>query len=307
MNALRDLISEASTMADLLFKPTGTSPEDNPPKERLERIEIITFAAEDAATGHRLVALRQIYRPSPEAPGRLLPLIFPKAPSRFVIASEKSAGAASMIRTVHTPNPQGFPFQGARRLPVAAAGLRGAGSDPPASMTSSWPSAIPKANRSVRVFDPGVDASYRYVAVKAKGRPTTIRFCWTVNRNAAGRFLIFRETVTAKGSRRDRFEPILDKRAAIAACKLYKAELIADRAKAADKDRRAVIARAAVAHVAPFSTRFSTIERTIVDYFDANGSETVERDGEWLLELGDCEISLSGLTAAILTAKDLAS
>jgi hypothetical protein len=103
----------------------------------------------------------------------------------------------------------------------------------------------PRAHRSVRVFDPGVEASYRYVAVKAKGR-ATVRFCWTVNRNAAGRFLVFRETVTARGIRRDCFEAVLDKRAAIGACRLYKADLIADRAKAEEKARRRRLVIAAI-------------------------------------------------------------
>lgn len=90
--------------------------------------------------------------------------------------------------------------------------------------------ADPKKNRATLVFDPGVEASYRYFAVKAKGKPE-VRFCWTVNRNAAGRFLIFKETVTRKYRKRTNIEPILDKRCAIGACRLYRNELIAKREK----------------------------------------------------------------------------
>ena len=141
-----------------------------------------------------------------------------------------------MIRTLYTPNPQGFSFQMLDAAPSPQLAFVELERD--ARMRFVHLAQLdPKGHRTTTVFDRGVDASYRYVAVKAKGRPT-VRFCWTVNRNAAGRFLIFRETVTARGSRRDRFEPILDKRAAIHACKLYKAELIAERAKAAEKARR---------------------------------------------------------------------
>lgn len=141
-----------------------------------------------------------------------------------------------MIRTLHSPNPQGFPFQAIEACPslqLAFEELERSAREHDVILAKR----DPKANRSVRVFDPGVDASYRYVAVKAKGRPT-IRFCWTVNRNAAGRFLIFREIVTARGVRRDSFEPILDKRVAISGCKLLKRELIAERAKAEEKARQ---------------------------------------------------------------------
>lgn len=90
--------------------------------------------------------------------------------------------------------------------------------------------ADPKANRATLVFDPGVAPDYRYFEIKERGRPT-VRFCWTVHRNAAGRFLIFRETVTRKFTKRDRIEAILNKRAAISACRLYARELREQRAK----------------------------------------------------------------------------
>jgi hypothetical protein len=140
---------------------------------------------------------------------------------------------------MHSPNPQGFPHQ---MLEAPSPQLAFVELERDARMRFAHLAQIdPKGQRATTVFDRGVDASYRFVALKAKGRPT-IRFCWTVNRNAAGRFLIFRETVTATGARRDRFEPILDKRAAIAACKLYKADLLAERAKAAEKARQRSLA-----------------------------------------------------------------
>lgn len=91
-----------------------------------------------------------------------------------------------------------------------------------------------KANRATLFFPPGVPATYRFVALTAPGK-AEVRFCWTVHRNAAGRFLIFRETVSGTRIKRDRFEAILDKRAAISACRLYRRELIAQREK---KDAR---------------------------------------------------------------------
>lgn len=66
----------------------GSSPTEQPPKEHPDRLEVVTFAAEEAATGERLGASRQIYRATPEAPGRLLPLVFPTLKSAFVIAGQ---------------------------------------------------------------------------------------------------------------------------------------------------------------------------------------------------------------------------
>lgn len=94
--------------------------------------------------------------------------------------------------------------------------------------------ADPKKQRAVPVFDAGVPASYRGFTVKMTGKPT-VRFCWTVHRNAAGRFVIFRETIFRKRVRRDRFEPILDKRAAIGACRIYRDELIETRRRRAER------------------------------------------------------------------------
>jgi hypothetical protein len=89
-----------------------------------------------------------------------------------------------------------------------------------------------KAHRWTRVFDPGVPLSYRYVETASSPK---VRFCWTVHRNAAGRFLIFRERATRTRVKRDQIEAILDKRAAIAACKLNRDAVDAGREKRAAK------------------------------------------------------------------------
>jgi len=97
--------------------------------------------------------------------------------------------------------------------------------------------ADPRANRATTVFDAGVDTSYRYYATKTKPE---VRFCWTVNRNAAGRFLTFRERYNARRKEfsRDQIEAVLDKRLAIGGCKLNRDEVDAKRAKA--RERRAL-------------------------------------------------------------------
>jgi hypothetical protein len=79
--------------------------------------------------------------------------------------------------------------------------------------------ADPKRYRRTRVFDEGVHTGYRYFPVREKGRPE-VRFCWAVNRNAAGFFLVWRETVTRRQVRRDEFDGIGDKRAAISHARL---------------------------------------------------------------------------------------
>ena len=139
-----------------------------------------------------------------------------------------------MIRTLHHPEPQRLigdilapsiaPARAAVQLTFAEIENESRLREQAAAK------ADPKANRTTRVFDSGVDASYRFFAVRAKGVPE-VRFCWTVNRNAAGRFLIFKEAVTKSGIKRTRFEAILDKRAAMAACRLYRDELIQKRKK----------------------------------------------------------------------------
>ncbi len=66
----------------------GECPEDVPPKTRPDRMEVFTFAAE-ASDGTILMAERQIYRPAPDAPGRLMPLVFKTQKATFVMGDNK--------------------------------------------------------------------------------------------------------------------------------------------------------------------------------------------------------------------------
>ena len=63
--------------------------------------------------------------------------------------------------------------------------------------------ADPVKHKLCMVFPGG--PRYRYFAKQRRG--LVIRWCWSVNRNAAGYFLSWRETVNAKrgGGKRDRF------------------------------------------------------------------------------------------------------
>lgn len=90
----------------------------------------------------------------------------------------------------------------------------------------------PDASRSTRLFDPGVAVKYRFVESRTK---PTVRFCWTVERNAAGRFLIFRERVFRRSAARDQFEAIREKIAAIRACRGNLQELETRRADRANR------------------------------------------------------------------------
>lgn len=63
----------------------GQSMLAQPPKVRADRMEIVTFNAE-SQRGDRVMAERQIYRPAPDAPGRLMPLVFRTEPAGYVIA-----------------------------------------------------------------------------------------------------------------------------------------------------------------------------------------------------------------------------
>jgi hypothetical protein len=56
-----------------------------PPKQRPDRMEVVTFAAEDGRTGKTLTASRQIFR-TPGQPAKLLPLVFKQIPTRFMMA-----------------------------------------------------------------------------------------------------------------------------------------------------------------------------------------------------------------------------
>lgn len=90
----------------------------------------------------------------------------------------------------------------------------------------------PDAHKATRLFDPGAPLKYRFVQTST--RPI-VRFCWTVDRNAAGRFLIFRERVFKTCAARDRFEPIREKIAAIRACRGNLQELETKRADRANR------------------------------------------------------------------------
>jgi hypothetical protein len=57
---------------------------DTLPSKHPLRIEIVAFVATEGATGERLVAHRQIYRPAIGG-GRLLPLIFERRETRFMM------------------------------------------------------------------------------------------------------------------------------------------------------------------------------------------------------------------------------
>jgi hypothetical protein len=55
------------------------------PEQRADRMEIVTFAAEDGTTGEKLMASRQIFR-APGQPAKLLPLVFRQMTGQFVMA-----------------------------------------------------------------------------------------------------------------------------------------------------------------------------------------------------------------------------
>jgi hypothetical protein len=64
----------------------------------------------------------------------------------------------------------------------------------------------PLANKTTRVFEPGVSTNYRYWGPVKNGKGQKVRFCWAVHRNAAGFFLGWRETWMKNGTtKRDRW------------------------------------------------------------------------------------------------------
>lgn len=65
---------------------TDADPQRQLPADRPDRMEVVTFAAEQQGTSEVLVAVRQIYR-SPDAPARLMPLVF-RQQSKFVVAEQ---------------------------------------------------------------------------------------------------------------------------------------------------------------------------------------------------------------------------
>lgn len=75
------------TEAWLASYEPGQSPTATMPKERSDRMEIVCFYAEVAETGETLFAQRQIYRDG-NAPAKLLPLVFARERTEFVVAQE---------------------------------------------------------------------------------------------------------------------------------------------------------------------------------------------------------------------------
>ena len=64
----------------------------------------------------------------------------------------------------------------------------------------------PLANKTTRVFDPGVSTNYRYWGPVKNGKGQKVRFCWSSHRNAAGFFLGWREVHMKNGTvKRDRW------------------------------------------------------------------------------------------------------
>jgi hypothetical protein len=57
----------------------------------------------------------------------------------------------------------------------------------------------PKAHRLTRLMAPGAKLSYRYTAGGTDHTGRTVRFCWSVHRNAAGFFLAWKELRGEKG------------------------------------------------------------------------------------------------------------
>lgn len=60
--------------------------------------------------------------------------------------------------------------------------------------------ANPLANKTTRVFEPGVSTNYRYWGPVKNGKGQKVRFCWSSHRNAAGFFLGWRETWMKNGT-----------------------------------------------------------------------------------------------------------
>jgi hypothetical protein len=84
-----------------------------------------------------------------------------------------------------------------------------------------------KAHALTRVFPPGVPFRYRFFAVpSARGKPL-VRFCYSVHRNAAGFFLLWRESLRRSGLVRDQWDACRDKRSAIWTCRTSRDEALA--------------------------------------------------------------------------------
>jgi hypothetical protein len=89
--------------------------------------------------------------------------------------------------------------------------------------------ADPLAHKLCRIFPYGVSNRYRYYSSRRDGRNREVRFCWSVNRNAAGFYLGWRELVSKAQVKRDRWTA-RRKRCAVK-------KIAAKRSQAADKPR----------------------------------------------------------------------
>lgn len=67
----------------------GANMQTVPPKERADRMEVVTFLAEEPASDRKMQAHRQIFRGT--TPARLLPLVISTGRSGYVIAEQKAA------------------------------------------------------------------------------------------------------------------------------------------------------------------------------------------------------------------------
>lgn len=79
--------------------------------------------------------------------------------------------------------------------------------------------ADPQKYRLSRTFPPGVKLNYRYYDGGKNGRGSRVHFCYTTNRNVAGYFIAWRETITAKHVKRDMWTASRSKKTIIARCK----------------------------------------------------------------------------------------
>lgn len=68
-----------------------------------------------------------------------------------------------------------------------------------------WMKQQAAGNRKTRVMPEGASLNYRYVRANRTQKGSEVRFCWAVQRNAAGFFLGWQERVTKTAIRRTRF------------------------------------------------------------------------------------------------------
>ncbi len=74
----------------------------------------------------------------------------------------------------------------------------------------------PKKYRDCKVFDKGT--GYCYFSTK-NGRGSKVRFCYSIQPNVAGYFLVWRETITKKMIKRDKWDSTKSKHDAVRVCR----------------------------------------------------------------------------------------